>query len=164
MHNRRVDAGPSLADAQAAVDEAVARLTASGARSEVLAEWRTGRRLGPIRRPDVVVAIGRVWRLGVLLLESDGTLRRTGEVIHAQSPRFDNHQSNRAAERGELRAAIEKAGIAPGETVDIDATPVTLRDVLAVSWNGSADPGSLVPLPAYLRERVELLADPPVGA
>lgn len=159
-----MDERPSLAEAQLAVDAAVARLTATDARTEVLAEWRSGRRLGPIHRPDVVAPLGRVWRLGVLLLEPDGTLRRTGEVIQAQSPRFDNHQSNRAVERRELRVAIDKAGIAAGETVNIGATPVALGDALVVSWNGSADPGAQVPLPVYLRDRVELLADPPGGA
>jgi hypothetical protein len=159
-----VDERPALAEAQAAVAAAVARLTGAGARSEVLAEWRPGRRLGPIRRPDVVVPVGRVWRLGALLLDAGGALRRTGEVIQAQSLRFDNHQSNRAAERRELRVAIDKAGVAAGETVNIDAEPVALADVLEVSWNGSGDPGTLVPLAAYLRDRVELLADPPGSA
>ena len=159
-----MDERPAIVEAQAAVEAAVARLTASGARTEVLAEWRAGRRLGPIRRPDVIAPLGRVWRLGTLLLEPDGTLRRTGEVVHVQPLRFDNHQSNRAAERRELRVAIDKAGIASGETVNVGATPVALGDVLEISWNGSADPGALVPLPAYLRDRVELLVEPPAGA
>ncbi|MGN6325155.1 hypothetical protein [Pseudolysinimonas sp.] len=159
-----MDGRPAIAEAQEAVDAAVAELTASGARAEVLAEWRTGRRIGPLRRPDAVAAVGRVWRLGALLLAPDGTLRRTGEVIQAQPLRFDNHQSNRAAVRRELRVAIEKAGIPAGETVNIDAPPVALADVLEVSWNGSGEPGTLVPLPVYLRERVELLAHPPGGA
>lgn len=153
-----------LEEARAAVEAAVARLSASGARTELLVEWRPGRRLGPIRRPDVIAPIGRVWRLGVLLLEPDGTLRRTGEVIQAQTPRFDNHQSNRAAGRRELRVALERSGVSAGETANVDATPVALADVLEVSWNGSGDPATLVPLPAYLADRTELLADPPGGA
>jgi hypothetical protein len=159
-----MDDGAALEDARAAVDAAVARLTAAGARTELLAELRPGRRFGPFQRPEVVAPLGRVWRLGALLLESDGTLRRTGDVIQAQPLRFDNHQSDRAAERRELRVAIEKAGIPPGETVNLRAVPVTPGDVLEISWNGSGQPGTFVPLPVYLRDRVELLADPPSGA
>ena len=153
-----------IARAAAAVEAAVARLEAAGARSEVLAEVRPGRRFGPIRRPDAIVPLGRVWRLGVLLLDADGRLHRTGEVIQAQTPRFDNHQSERAAARRELRVAIARAGIAPGETVNLGANPMELAEVLQVSWNGSADPASLVPLADYLRERVDLLIEPPAGA
>jgi hypothetical protein len=130
----------------------------------VLAELRPGWRIGPIRRPDALVPLGRAWRLGALLLDADGRLRRTGEVIQAQALRFDNHQSNRAAARRELRAAIERAGVAPGETVVLGAAPVEFDEVLEVSWDGSGDPATLVPLPGYLRDRVELLADPPPGA
>ncbi len=154
---------PTPDEARAAIEAAVARLTASGARTEVLAEIRA-RRLGPIRRPDAVVPVGRVWRLGVLLLDPAGALRRTGDVIQAQPLRFDNHQSNRAAARRELREAIERSGIAPGETVNLGAVPVDLDDVLEISWDRSGDPGTLVPLPAYLRDRVGLLANPATGA
>jgi hypothetical protein len=33
-----------------------------------------------------------------------------------------------------------------------------------VSWDGSGDPETLVPLADYLRDRVGLLAEPPPGA
>jgi hypothetical protein len=147
-----------------AVADAVARLEAAHARTEVRVEWRTGRRLGPIRRPDALEVVGRVWRLGAVLLDAAGRLYRTGAVIQAQPLRFDNHQSNRAAERRELRAAIEKAGVAPGETVNLDAVEVDPDDLPEVSWNGSGDPGTFVPLGRYLRERADLLADPPEGS
>jgi hypothetical protein len=147
-----------------AIAEAVARLTAAGARTEVRAEWRTGWRLGPLRRPDALTAAGRVWRLGAVLLDADGRLWRTGTVIQAQQLRFDNHQSNRAAERRELRAAIEKAGVAAGETVNLDAVEIDPEAEPRISWNGSGDPATLVPLADYLRERADLLADPPTGA
>jgi hypothetical protein len=153
-----------VSDERVAITDAVARLTAADARTEVLAVWRTGRRLGPIRRPDALEAVGWVWRLGAVLLDAEGRLYTTGTVIQAQPLRFDNHQSNRAAERRELRAAVEKAGVAPGETVDVDAVEVDPDDLREVSWDGSGDPGTLVPLARYLRERADLLADPPEGS
>lgn len=150
-------------DERAAIAAAVDRLTAAHARDELRAEVRAGRRFGPVRRPDVVVPLGRVWRLGVLLLDAEGRLYRTGEVIQAQPVRFDNHQSDRAAARRALRVAIQRAGIAPGETVDLGAEPVEAADVREVSWDGSGDPATLVPLADYLRDRVALLAEPPPG-
>jgi hypothetical protein len=153
-----------VSDERDAITEAVARLTAADARTEVLAVWRTGRRLGPIRRPDALEAVGRVWRLGSVLLDADGRLYRTGTVIQAQHLRFDNHQSNRAADRRELRAAIEKAGIAAGETVDLDAVELDPDATPRISWNGSEDPATLVLLAGYVRERAGLLADPPEGS
>jgi hypothetical protein len=147
----------------AGIAEAVDRLVATGARTELRAEVRAGRRFGPVRRPDVVVPLGRVWRLGVLLLDAEGRLYRTGEVIHAQPVRFDNHQSDRAAARRALRVAIQRAGIAPGETVVLGAEPV-VADAREVSWDGSGDPATRVPLADYLRDRVALLAEPPPGA
>jgi hypothetical protein len=143
---------------------ALVRLTATGARTELRMTRRPGRRFGPIRRPDVLEPAGRVWRLGVLLLDAEGRLYRTGEVIQAQTLRFDNHQSNRAAARRELREALDRAGVEAGETVNVDAEPVAVDDVREVSWNGSGDPTTFVPLADYLRDRVELLADPPGGA
>jgi len=159
-----VDDTGERGDPRAAVDAAVARLSAAGAHTEVLAERRAGRRIGPFMRRETVVPIGRVWRLGVLLLDAAGGLRRTGTVIQAQPLRFDNHQSDRAAARRELREAILKARIDPGETVNLDAAPVAPDEVATVSWNGSGDPASMVPLAAYLRDRVDLLASPPAGA
>lgn len=147
-----------------AVADAVRRLTAAGARTELLAELRPGRRIGPFRRPDAVIVVGRVWRLGVLLLDAEGRLLRTGLVIQAQHPRFDNHQSNRAAARRELRVAIERAGIIEGETVDLDAEPIDPATTEGISWDGSGDPSTIIPLGDYLRDRVALLVEPPPGA
>jgi hypothetical protein len=149
---------------RAAIDAAVARLTSAGARTELRAELRVGRRFGPVRRPDAVVPLGRVWRLGVLLLDAEGRLYRTGEVIQAQAVRFDNHQSDRAAARRALRVAMQKAGIAPGETVNLGADPVDAAAVREVSWDGSGDPATFVSLADYLRDRVALLAEPSPGA
>ena len=89
---------------------------------------------------------------------------RAGVVIQAQRPRFDNHQSNRAAARRELRVALEKAGIAAGETVNLDAEPLDAATAEGISWDGSGDPATIVPLADYLRDRVALLAEPPAGA
>ncbi len=154
-----------------AVTQAVSRLAASGARDEILAA-AVHRRL----RGDTFVEIERVWRLGVLLLGRSGTLYATRTTFRIDELTFDNHQSNLAATRRQQRAAALRAGFAPGETVNVDAKPIVLDAALAgsdgpvilktgglqVRWSPSSD--VLVPIEAYLAERVELLADPPAGA
>ena len=169
-------------DARAAIAAAIDRLTSAGARTEALAELRIPRRIGPLRRTPRFVPIGPVWRLGVLLLATDGRMFATGAVTRARDPRHPNFTSVSGEERRELREAARKAGFGAGETVDYDAAlllsvdgefdqtlgtvgPLVVRDgELLVSWNASRAADSLVPFASYLAERVELLADPPEGA
>ncbi|MFC5500986.1 hypothetical protein ACFPJ4_01895 [Lysinimonas soli] len=160
----------------AAIDSAIARLTAASARTEILAELHPPRKFGPFRRAPRMTRLGSVWRLGVLLLAPDGRLYATGQVIRAADPRHPNFTSASGEVRREIREAARAAGLPPGETVDFDAAPIELDadtpggpvvrvgDELRVSWNGSRSLDSLVPFGRYLTERVELLADPPEGA
>ncbi|HEU0205577.1 MAG TPA: hypothetical protein VFQ74_02660 [Pseudolysinimonas sp.] len=171
----------AAADARAALESAVARLSAANARTESLAELRTPRGIGPFRRAPRFVPIAEVWRLGVLLLaaEPDGTGRvfATGAVTRAREPRHPNFTSVSAEERRELREAARRAGFAAGQTVDYDAQPLPLDDTLGrvgplvlrdgmlfVSWNATRAPDSLTPFASYLAERVDLLVEPPPGA
>jgi len=174
----------AAARARAAIASAVDRLTAAHARTEALAELRSLRRIGPLRRAPRFVRVGEVWRLGVLLLAADpaggGRLFATGAVTRARDPRHPNFTSISGEERREIREAARRAGFAAGETVNFDAAalpldgllddthgsvgPIVLRGGgLFVSWNALA-PESLAPFDAYLRERVDLLVDPPPGS
>ena len=160
-----------LETARAAVARALERLSAAGARDELLASL-VHRRL----RGDSFVVVERVWRLGVLLLGRSGTLYATGTTFRIDELRFDNHQSNLAAARRGYRAAALRAGFPPGETVNFDAKPIELDAALAgsdgplilgpqgiqVRWSPTSD--VLAPFESYLDERTELLADPPGGA
>jgi len=171
----------AAASARAAIASAAERLSAVGARTESLAELRTPRAIGPLRRAPRFVPVAQVWRLGVLLLESApgdaACLFATGSVTRALDPRHPNFTSVSGEERREVREAARRAGFAAGETVDYDARPLPLDDTLGtvgplvlrdgalfVSWNGTRSPESLTPFAGYLAERVELLADPPAGA
>lgn len=172
----------AAAAARVAIDSAAQRLSAAGARTESLAELRTPRAIGPLRRAPRFVPVAEVWRLGVLLLEAapgDGAARlfATGSVTRARDPRHPNFTSVSGEERREIREAARRAGFAAGETVDYDARPLPLDDTLGsvgplvlrdgelfVSWNGTRSPESLRPFAVYFAERVDLLADPPVGA
>lgn len=160
-----------------AITSAITELRSADAPTETLAEYRPAHRTLLIPRPASFAKLGRVWRLGVLLLTPDGALFATGAVTRARDPKHPNYTSVSGEERRELREAARKAGFGIHDTVNfetlplpLDATlgtvgPVVLRDgELTVSWNASRSPESLRPFADYLRERVELAAHPPQGA
>jgi hypothetical protein len=152
----------------------VARLTAAGARDEVLVDFSRPRWAG-LKLSPRMVEVERVWRLGVLLLGHSGRLYATGITLHVTEPKHPNPQSLLAEERRMLRTAAAKAGIANGETIDLDARDIRLdgltprtrpvartEEGFAVQWNPHSP--VLTPLTDYLEERAALLIDPPDGA
>ena len=167
----------AVAAARELVAGAVAALREGGARRETLAELVPERRVLGIPRPARMSAVGRVWRLGVLLLDEAGGVWDAGRVVRAERPARRSITAEAVAEQRALRAAAVKGGIAEGETVDFDATPIdldvlgrdgasgplVLRDgAVLVRWS-HAQPDALTPLDAYLRDRVDLLVHPPAG-
>ncbi|WP_022892752.1 hypothetical protein [Agromyces subbeticus] len=156
------------------VGSAVAELERHGARDETLADYVAERRTLGIPRAARMVPLGRVWRLGVLLLTADGRLFATGRAVRAERPARRSTPAAAIAEQRALRAAAVKGGIAEGETVNFGAAPidpaelartgasgplVLVGDAVVVRWN-PAQPDALTPLDRYLGERVELLAHP----
>jgi len=142
------------------VAAAVARLRDAGAPTET----RVATLRGAFGRTKLR-AVGEVWRLGALCLAADGAVFATGDVIVVTEPTHPNYRNELAVARNELRALLRRAGIAVGATAVLDARPLDLDapeaplavidDGLAVEWTAG---GSPIPLEAYLRERVELLA------
>lgn len=174
---------PAVVDAlRAELARAASTLQAASARTEALAEFVPERRVLGLPLAARMRPLGRVWRLGVLLLEADASEPRlfaTGMLTRAQPPGRAGYQSRSAEVRREYRAAAQKGRFAEGETVDFDAVPIDVdaldelpasspilvrADGVFVRWNGSADPAAVVPVSSYLAERVELLAHPPQGA
>ncbi|MCI2956418.1 hypothetical protein MN032_01830 [Agromyces atrinae] len=166
----------AVAAARASIARAVAELSAAGARDEALGELLPERRVLGITRAPRMRALGRVWRLGVLLLAADGTLYEAGAVTRALMPKRINVPSLSAEQRRALSAAAARGPFAEGESVDFDAVPIDLDELAAsgtagpltveasavmVRWSASS---ALVPLEAYLADRVDLLAHPPGGA
>jgi hypothetical protein len=161
--------GPAEAESAltALLGETVARLDRMGAPDEALATLKL-RRFAPPK----LVAVGRAWRLGVLLLDRDGGLRTVGVVTRAVEPlRGVANKSAEAEERRELRRAAVRGRFPEGEAVNVDAVPipmdaaalaradgtVALRDgVLMVEWNR----GLYRQLEPYLAERIALLEQP----
>ena len=165
---------------RASLARAAAQLAAAEAPDEAHAEYVPARRVALLfARAPTMRPLGRVWRLGVLLLDSDGAAHTTGAITRAQHTGRPNHQSVSAEARRAYRAAALKAGYAEGETVDFDTTPIDLDAVAAgdqagpilihdgearVRWVAGAAPDAAVPLDAYLAERIRLLLNPPEGA
>ncbi len=161
----------------AAIDGAVRQLDASAARDEVLAELIPRHRRLLVTREESLRPVGRVWRLGVFLLDREGVLRATGSITRATNPGRPAYQSRSAEARRAERAAAQRGHIRDGETVNWDtrvipldpdaladaAGPLVLRDDGAfVRWSAAAD--ATIPFDRYLAERVELLVHPPEGA
>lgn len=176
MDEQHADAD-ALARVRGALDEAVRRLADAGARDEAIAVFVPRRRTLGIPREPVLKPIGRVWRLGVLLLGTDGTLYATGRLVRATPPGRTQYVSVSAETRRAYRAAAERGHFREGETVDFDAPvieltvdalrdgagPLILRDGRPlVRWSATSD--QTVDFHAYLAERVELLTHPPEGA
>jgi hypothetical protein len=173
--------GRALATAREAIAAAVASLTQANARTEVLAEFEAERRvMGVIPRPARLRPIGRVWRLGVLVLDDAGRLYEAGRVVRAERPARRSITANAVAEHRAYRAAAVKGGITEGETVVFDARPIELdaahltgpaadadvqlrNGIVQVRWSPT-QANAFVPLDRYLTERADLLAHPPHGA
>lgn len=176
-------AADPVARAASAVARAVSRLSLSNARTEALAELVPERRVLGITRAARLTAVGRVWRLGVLLLDADGGVYGTGRVVRAERPARRSITADAVAEQRALRAAAVKGGIAEGDTVNFAATRVDFEELaraaasgplmlwsdgeggleVFVRWN-PAQPDALTSLDRYLADRVDLLANPPDGA
>ncbi|MER7796559.1 glutaminase [Microbacterium sp. NPDC096154] len=117
-----------------------------------------------------IVRVGAVWRVGVLLI-GDDAVHQEGEVLRAVDPGRRGYTAESARRRAELRAMAVRGGFDRGETVHLGWRPLDLsapadgplvldREVPLIRWTAA---GALMPLAAYLSERIDLLLDPPAG-
>lgn len=141
-----------------------------GARDEALGRFERKRGLFGLGGGMVLVPRGRVWRLGVLLLDRELRLFAAGAVTRAVAPGHPNFQSVSGEQRRQIRRAAVESGFAVGEVVNYDAEelaldseslaagsgPLLLADgIVTVQW---APRQGRVPLAGYLKERSRLLA------
>ncbi|GAA0439169.1 MULTISPECIES: hypothetical protein [Leifsonia] len=179
------DAGDeeAVAALRAVIAEVAAMLREAGAREEALATYEDRQRKLLIMREPVLRPAGRVWRLGVLLLDADGGLHATGSIVRATEPGRTQYVSVSAETRRAYRAAAERGHFRDGETVNFDAEPValdvgSLREAaetgrgplflregrVLVRWSAAVADADARDAVGYLRERADLLAHPPQGA
>jgi len=175
------EAEAAVVRAREHVARAVAELAAASARSEMLAELTPARRVLGMPRAARMRPLGRVWRLGALLLDADCGVYATGRVTRAERPVRRSVLADAVAEQRAFRAAAVKGGIREGETVVFDAValdlsmdalraaagPLMLASIqdspeVVVRWD-PARADAVIPLGSYLADRVDLLAHPPQG-
>jgi len=169
----------ALAEVRGVLAEAVARLQAAGVPDEPLAEFVPARRVLGVTRRSRLVPLGRVWRLGVFLLDHEARLYAAGATTRAVPPGHPQYVAASQEQRREYRAAAYRGHFAPGETVNHSARPLelaaaTLREATGplllddgralVRWSPGLAGTSAVPFRPYLEERVELAVHPPEGA
>ncbi|MFD4960499.1 glutaminase [Microbacterium sp. NPDC058389] len=152
------------------IDGARARLGEAGAPREALGELVVPRRILGLARAPRIERRGSAWHLGALLLTDDAVLA-TGDIVRARQEARRGYTAESQRQRSELAAAAHRGGFAEGETVhigwhaldpSIPEAPLALHDgIPSIRWSVS---GALMPLEAYLAERVALLLDPPAGA
>jgi hypothetical protein len=162
----------------------VAELRRTDARTEALARFEERRAILGVRRSPVMRPLGRVWRLGVLLLDADGGLHGVGQITRAVEPGRATNQNPRAEERRDYRRAafgrFPEGDTVNFDTVDLDLDMPSLRSQAAavrqgdsapllilsgseveVRWNARPGSGGFTPLGPYLAERAALLTAPP---
>jgi len=152
-----------------------ARVRLADAPREALGELVVPRRILGVARAPRVERRGAAWHLGVLLLTDDAVLA-TGDIVRARQEARRGYTAEPQRQRAAVAAAARRGGFAEGETVHIgwrmlqpdavdrgeESTPLALADgVPSVRWSAA---GGLMPLEAYLAERISLLLDPPPGA
>ena len=161
-------------DLRAMLSTTIERLEAMGIGDEAIATLRPARRIALIPRPAVMDAVGRAWRLGVLLLDRHGRLFATGGITRAIELTYETVYMNaEALHRRGLRVAATRGGFALGDTVNFDVIeialdaaslraetgPLSLRGgTVMVRWVAGEGDQGLASLESYLTERTEILA------
>lgn len=157
-------------NAEALFDGARARLTAADAPREALGELVLPRRILGVARAPRVERRGTAWHLGALLLTDEAVLA-TGEIVRARQEARRGYTAESQRQRSELAFAARRGGFGEGETVHVGwralgldplEAPLAVQDgIHSIRWSAA---GALMPLRAYLDERIALLIDPPAGA
>ncbi|MCJ0702232.1 hypothetical protein FRIG_14015 [Frigoribacterium faeni] len=167
---------PSEADEQAAAQlrallaDTARDLAARDARTEALARYRPSRRIVVVKTADSLEPVGRAWRLGVLLLETDGRVHETGRITRALEPTRSQNLSPSVERRKAERRAAARGHFAEGEVVDYAYLPVDLSTEALVAGDQrllvsdgralvrwGAGPGEVRDAAAYLADRGDLL-------
>lgn len=169
-----------VVQARSLLDDAARRLRAADVPDEALGEYVVPKPVLGIRREATMRSLGRVWRVGALLvgssIETGGRVWATGTITRVTDPGRAQFQSVSMETRRAYRAAAVRGRFDAGDTVNHGAVPIDLDDSLVggdgvlfvdgdvpmVRWSPTA--ATAVPLADYLADRVGLLVDPPAGA
>lgn len=166
----------AVARAAAACSSAAAWLASAGVPSEALAEYVPARRKLLVTRKPTMQPLGRVWRIGTLLLAEDGRLFAHGRSTRAAERGRPGYQSLSREERREIAAAALRGGFAEGEPVNFEAVPLGFAPDpgpadddpalpigyadgdFRVRWRAGAPLEGAPPLATFFTDRLPLLA------
>lgn len=159
----------SPAELPALLARTVETLVSRGAQDEAIAEYHRTRGRFSLRRGPYMKPVGRAWRLGVLLLGTDGSVAGIGKVTRAVEPGHANNQALSAEERRDVRRAAHDAAFPDGEVVNYDVVPLD-RELLGeplverdgavfVRWRPGRGDDALMPIAAYIDDRLSLLPE-----
>lgn len=158
--------------------ELVGSLQRAGVQPEPLAILLAAhKRWGVITVAAKMLPVAEVWRLGVLLVDTDGQLWVAGRTTRAAERQRRSFQAASLEERRDIAATALKAGYDLGQSVNYDAARLDLAaltespeadgvvawhdDVLRVRWRAGADLAGAPTVEEYLSERTALLLTPP---
>lgn len=164
--------------AREAINNALQELETSSAKKITIARFISPKRMLFIKRKARFETVAEGWALGVLLLDTEGSLFCAGETTRSAPPGHGGHTSGeRERRRGYIRAAHE-SGYPTGQVIYFDSpkidteqeelnanlsaelstrlSPLTIENGEAqVRWN-KANPKTTVPLDKYLQEQLSL--------
>lgn len=155
------------------LQEAVRSITDAGIQPDVFAEYRPRRRILFWHRRPRFHAVGKGWRLGVFLLDENGTLFAGGETTRGIHPNHPGHVSHERERRRTLTEAAYRSGFRNGEVIHYGGQPIdwasgeldtdgplwVAEGKVLVRWSpGAANvaPRDFIP---YLQEQLELFLE-----
>lgn len=153
---------------RAVLARTVASLVDHGIHDESVAELKPARRIALFTKPPVMAPLGRAWRLGVLLLDREGSLSATGSITRVAEAGHPTGLSESVERRREARLAATRGRFPPGEVVNYDVREIpldaeTLRagTDLVIVVDGvlrvRLPTGGSMPLDAYLADRMSVM-------
>lgn len=163
-----------------ACTETAQALQRAGVMPEALAEFvPEGRKFLILPKAATMKPLGRAWRLGSLLLDTSGALWTAGRATRAAERGRPGYQSESREERRDVAAAALRGGYFEGAPVNFDARQLPLDESavralsadepigwadgeVRVRWRAGAPIEGAPALESYLRERADLLINPPL--
>jgi len=128
----------------------VEQLLAAGIPDEALGVWRPEKKIFGVPRPPAMDPVGRVWRLGALLIDREGTLYRTGKLTRAIVPKDFNADKSLAGEaHRDIQRAAARGSFRAGESVNYEWMRLSPDEAAALV--------APEPVEKYLADRLALL-------
>ena len=150
------DRAGAIERARSACAEAVSRLQAAGVAPDALAEYVPPRRVLLVTKKPTMRPLGEAWRIGTILLGTDGALYALGSSTRAAERGRPGYQSISREERREIAAAALRGGYPVGTVVTYDARPLRLELGAPVIGGQDPDPDPVIASAAESDEQLPI--------